>query len=118
VIAAEVEPAARLDQDIVCFLYQPAWRLELRRDGRASCTDRCPGPRGLRATVAASMMGEGWAITLDEPAGPQFLSLTVRRTNQCKDPAGRTAPYEISARRGHAEPYEGCCLPLAPAPPG
>ena len=37
-------------EDLVCFLNQPIWRVEVRKDGTAACTEMCKAPPGLRAT--------------------------------------------------------------------
>ncbi len=112
--AAPPEVASTLAEDIICFLNEPIWRLELRRDGRASCTDMCQGGSGLHTAVAPAAAGSGWTITVRESGGGEFMAVTVRRISSCKDDvSGQVGRYEVTARRPRGPAFKGCCLPLS-----
>jgi uncharacterized membrane protein len=115
--ASAAEPSSTPPQeDLVCFLNQPIWRVELRKDGGASCTEMCKGPAGLRATAPVPVKGQRdvWSFTLRGGDGVPFLSLAVHRTGKCTDEmSSKVTPYEVTARRPRGgTTYKGCCEPL------
>jgi uncharacterized membrane protein len=119
---ASGEIGPRPQDDLVCFLNEPLWKIELRKDGSATCTETCDGPPGLRVAVTQPISvkgrGAGWNMKIQKPNGSPFMSLSVRRTDQCtEDMSHRVFGYEISARRGNGKQYKGCCNPVAPARP-
>jgi uncharacterized membrane protein len=116
---APAAAAGAPQEDLVCFLNQPIWRVELRKDGTASCTEMCKAPAGLRTTAPVPVKGQPdlWSFTLRGSDGIPFISLSVHRTGKCTDEmASKVSPYEVTVRRLRGNTtYKGCCQPLTPA---
>jgi uncharacterized membrane protein len=107
-------------EDLVCFLNEPLWKIEVRRDGTATCTETCDGPPGLRVAETQPIGGKGhppgWNMKIQKANGASFMSLSVRRTDKCtEEMSHKVFNYEISARRGGGKQYKGCCTPIASA---
>jgi uncharacterized membrane protein len=108
-------PAGGFPEDLVCFLNQPIWRVELRRDGTVTCSEMCKAPAGLRVAATEPVKGhrDAWSVTVSDSGGAPFMSLGVRRTDRCADDmSNKISPYEVTARRAHGPAYRGCCVTL------
>jgi uncharacterized membrane protein len=113
-------PAAPGDvftETLTCFLDEPLWRIDIRKDGRAACSETCDGPEGLRATPPRTVKGKagGWSVEIRDVQGSAFMALDLRRTGRCtEDFSDDRYAYEISARRPRGPAYKGCCNSLGP----
>jgi hypothetical protein len=114
--------AVALEDDLVCDLPEPLWKVAIDRAGQARCTETCDAPEGLRATSLRRAAGEqrAWTMDIRQASGAPFMTVSVRRTDHCTQPLlGHHYAYEISARRPLEITYQGCCnvLPDAAVPP-
>jgi uncharacterized membrane protein len=114
-------PAAATDvftENLTCFLNEPFWRIDVRKDGKATCTETCDGPEGLRAAPprAAPGKSDAWTIELRDVEGSAFMALALHRTGRCtEDLSDDRYTYEIVARRPRGKAFKGCCNSLGSA---
>lgn len=105
--------AAPPADDLVCFVNEPLWKIEVGKNGSASCSETCNGPSGLRVKASGPASAKDRRIRLEEPSGALFMSIEIRRTDQCAEQMSRNLyAYEIVAQRPGGRAYRGCCNPL------
>jgi uncharacterized membrane protein len=104
------------DEDLVCYLNEPFWRIQITKAGAATCTETCDGPPDLRAALARPLAGakDAWSLELRTADARPFMAVTVRRTGSCTESLSSDQyTYEVVARRPGGRPFSGCCNPMA-----
>jgi uncharacterized membrane protein len=111
---ATATPAGLLEEDLVCVTNEPLWRIEIRKNGRVTCTETCDGPPGLHVTPVRPLEGKpGWIMDVLRPNGDRFLSLAVRRHPCTEDLSDDHYAYDVAVRRPGGKIVKGCCNPLS-----